>query len=134
MPWPLTHTLRLGPLDSAVPCARAHTRQLVAQWGLRALADDAELVVSELVTNALKANRLLCDPRTIDLRLSSDCDLLLVEVWDASTVTPEKFWGNGESEGGRGLVLVEALSEKWTYYLHNDGKVVWAILRLQLQS
>lgn len=127
MPWPLTHTLRLGPLDSAVPCARAHTRQLVAQWGLRALVGDAELVVSELVTNALKATR--GSTRTIDLRLSSDDDLLLVEVWDASPVTPEMVFGNGEAEGGRGLVLVEALSEKWLYYPHNGGKVVWAILR-----
>lgn len=128
MPWPLTHTLRLGPLDTAVPCARAHTRQLVAQWGLRALVGDAELVVSELVTNALKANR--GSTRTIDLRLSCDADLLLVEVWDASEVVPELVFGsNGEAEGGRGLVLVEALSEKWLYYHHNGGKVVWAILR-----
>ena len=50
--WPLRDFLELGALPSAVPCARLHARLVVQEWGLTALADNVELVVSELATNA----------------------------------------------------------------------------------
>ena len=52
--WPLRSFLELGALPSAVPCARLHTRQLLWEWQLADLADSAELVVSEIVTNAVQ--------------------------------------------------------------------------------
>jgi len=53
--WPLRSYLELGALPTAVPCARLHARQLVWEWGLNGLAANTELLVSELVTNAVKA-------------------------------------------------------------------------------
>src|SRR5690348_1671991 len=53
--WSLTDRLDLGCLPSAVPCARLHTRAILAEWGLAHLNDTAELLVSELATNALQA-------------------------------------------------------------------------------
>jgi hypothetical protein len=62
--WPLRTFLELGALPSAVPCARLHTRQLLWEWGLAAdLADTAELLVSEIVTNAGAPRGALSYPR-----------------------------------------------------------------------
>jgi len=55
--WPLVSFLELGALTSAVPCARLHARQVLWEWGLQASADTAELLVSELVTNAVHITR-----------------------------------------------------------------------------
>jgi hypothetical protein len=54
--WPLRSHLELGALPSAVPCARLHTKQVLWEWGVQALIDPAELIVSELVTTALYAS------------------------------------------------------------------------------
>ena len=50
--WPRRSFLELGAVPGAVPCARLHARQVMWEWGLDALRDDTELVVSELVTKA----------------------------------------------------------------------------------
>jgi hypothetical protein len=60
--WPLRSFLELGALPSAVPCARLHTRQLAWEWQLTGLSEDAELVVSEIMTNAIQINQ--ADGRT----------------------------------------------------------------------
>ena len=54
--WPLSTCLPLGALPGATPCARLHARAVLAEWGLRELAEEAELIVSELVTNAVRAS------------------------------------------------------------------------------
>jgi anti-sigma regulatory factor (Ser/Thr protein kinase) len=54
-PWPLRSSLELGALSSAVPCACLHVKHVLWEWGLNSLADRAELLVSELVTNAVNA-------------------------------------------------------------------------------
>ena len=57
--WPLQDFLELGALASAVPCARLHTRHVLWEWKLRNLGESAELLVAELVTNAVKASRAM---------------------------------------------------------------------------
>jgi hypothetical protein len=59
--WPLRSYREFGAMPSAVPCARAHARQVAREWGseLAELADSAELIVSELVTNAVIASRAM---------------------------------------------------------------------------
>jgi hypothetical protein len=57
--WPLCDTITLGALDGAVPSARAHLRQILLEWGHPELADDASVVISELVTNAVVASASL---------------------------------------------------------------------------
>ena len=54
-PWPFRSSLELGALSSAVPCACLHVKHVLWEWGLNSLAERAELVVSELVTNAVTA-------------------------------------------------------------------------------
>src|ERR1700730_3841320 len=55
--WPLRDFIEFGALPSAVPCARYHSRQVLWEWRLAMLAENAELLVSELMTNAIAASR-----------------------------------------------------------------------------
>lgn len=127
--WPLRSFLELGALPSAVPCARLHTRHLLWEWRLTGLTDSAELVVSEIVTNAVQITR--ADGRTspVRLRLLADWARLLILVWDASPLPPVPMRASDDAENGRGLLLVETLSTQWDHFLHRGGgKVVWALL------
>ena len=54
--WEFESVLAIGALPTATPCARLHARNIACEWGLHGLADTIELVVSELVTNAVKAS------------------------------------------------------------------------------
>jgi anti-sigma regulatory factor (Ser/Thr protein kinase) len=127
-----TH-LELGALPTAVPCARLHVRQVLWEWGLGELAEVSEAVVSELVPNAYETTIRNQLPTPIRLRLSSNGQQALIEVWDADPTPPRPavFDINNlplaYAEGGRGLLLVAALSERWSCYrLSQAGKVVWA--------
>ena len=60
--WPLQSFLELGALPGAVPCARLHARHLLWEWGLAGLADSTELLVSEMITNAVQASREMARP------------------------------------------------------------------------
>ena len=86
--WPLRSYLELGALPTAVPCARLHARQLVWEWGLNGLAANTELLVSELVTNAVKATAGNNDQAAICLQLSGENARVLIEVWDADPQPP----------------------------------------------
>jgi hypothetical protein len=113
--WPLRSGLELGPLPGAVPCARAHVQQVLWEWGHAGLGDDAGLVVSELVTNAVTVSRDLLARSVCPVRLwlASDTELVLVLVGDASPRLPLRVdAGPDNSDCGRGLRLVEALSSR----------------------
>ena len=97
--------------------------------GIGELADDAELIVSELVTNALKASQSLQEIRPFALCLRPDYKRLIIEVWDHSPREPRRALADGKAEGGRGLLVVEALSTRWGYQRTGYSvKVVWAEL------
>jgi anti-sigma regulatory factor (Ser/Thr protein kinase) len=107
---------------------------VLGEWGLHGLAATVELLVSELVTNALRAMAGRDVSAPIRLQLSGDGARVLIEVWDAEPRPPVvKELGEGTvpdfgTEGGRGLFLVDALSERWNWYPVRQwgGKVVWA--------
>ncbi len=132
--------LELGVTASAVPCARGHTRLVLAEWGLPELADPAEQIVSELMTNAVAASYGLVGSRfggrwsaglpPARLWLVAHPRRVLVQVWDGNNRMPEQLETNAEAESGRGLWLVEALSEDWGAFQpeHASGKVVWALV------
>jgi len=126
-PWPLRDDLELGALPTAAGCARLHARQIVLEWGLPALADTAELLVSELVTNAIRASRGLASP-VVRLSLVSDRNCLVIRVWDGADQMPVRRNAEPDSECGRGLLLVESLSADWGSYRKASGKVVWAVI------
>jgi anti-sigma regulatory factor (Ser/Thr protein kinase) len=131
-PWPLRDTIELGSLPGAVPCARLHARQMLWEWGLTPLSADTELLVSELVTNAVAASRSADPISPILLWLLADQTRVLILVWDASSQPPvptENSEVNEDAESGRGLLLVQAMSREWDWYLSSGkgGKVVWAL-------
>jgi len=126
--WPLRSFLELGSLPSAVPCARLHTRQLLWEWQLTVLSDTAELLVSELVTNAVQITQGDGRDAPVRLWLLADRARLLMLVWDASPLPPVRVSPDGDTENGRGLLLVDTLSTRWDHFGHHSGgKVVWAL-------
>jgi len=137
--WEFQSVLAIGALPTATPCARLHARNIACEWGLHDLADIIELVVSGLVTNAVKASTDQ-DQRPhytdehglafIHLRLSTDWRAALVEVWDENVTLPAANQPDLDDESGRGLVLVEALAERWGWDLAatGRGKIVWALV------
>ncbi|WP_082119698.1 SpoIIE family protein phosphatase [Saccharothrix sp. ST-888] len=117
------------PLDGDGPLpgrARRFTRATLDAWGLSALTDFAELMVSELVTNALLHAEA---PRR--LRLFRD-RTLTVEVADSGGSPPRVRTSAEEDEGGRGMHLVSELAHRWGTRPTKGGKVVWAELELPL--
>lgn len=123
--WPYHSYLPLGALPGAVPCARLHTTAVLWEWGMESLVQAAELAVSELVTNAVRAStqaRSAGPPGSptglpvVGLRLAGDRLRLLVEVSDHDPGPPVPTAVDPERDGGRGLLLVEAVSERWGYY------------------
>jgi len=125
--WPLQSHLELGAFPTAVPCARLHARLMTLEWGLPALAETTELLVSELATNAIRASHGLASP-VIWLSLASDRTCIAIGVWDGGDRMPVRQDTDPDSECGRGLLLVESLSAGWGSYRKADGKVVWAII------
>ncbi|WP_225849041.1 SpoIIE family protein phosphatase [Streptomyces sp. HPF1205] len=113
------------PCDpSAVAAARGNVSRLLADWGLDAATFVTELVVSELVTNAIRYGG-----PPIQLRLIRDHDLIC-EVSDGSGTTPHPRRARTFDEGGRGLLLVARLSAGWGTRQTSAGKTIWAELRL----
>jgi hypothetical protein len=138
--WRMRSNLDLAPIPSAVPCARVHARLVLGEWGLARLSNEVELVVSELVTNGVRASAGLVGTRfgsqwipgtpPVRLWLDSDFRQVLVQVWDSNHELPCRRDSDPESDGGRGLLLVETLSIEWGVYRPEScsGKVVWAVL------
>ncbi|MFE7512450.1 SpoIIE family protein phosphatase [Streptomyces sp. NPDC057540] len=104
--------------------ARELARAQLAAWDLDALVDTVELLVSELVTNALRYGE-----GEIRLRLLRD-RTLVCEVWDAGLVQPRRRRARDTDEGGRGLQLVGLLSSSWGSRRTPRGKTVWFELGL----
>ena len=127
--WPLHAALDLGALLTAPGCGRAWTQALLWEWRLAHLADAAQVVVSEL-TNAVQASRGL-HRAAIQLSLASDRERLLIFVRDFDPRAPAPRHASDDDETGRGLMLVEAISDRFGWYPATDGtpgKVVWAAL------
>jgi len=108
----------------SVPDARHHVRTVLGNWELPAIIEDAEVIVSELVTNALQASA--GNASTIGLRLFADHDHLLIMVWDGSPQMPAARHATPDDINGRGLMIVEALSDACGAARGVEGgKTVW---------
>jgi Histidine kinase-like ATPase domain len=125
--WPLQSRLELAALDTAPACARKHAKAVLLEWGLATLADTAELLVSELITNAVRASAALASP-VVGLWLVSDGRSVVAHVRDGSNAMPERRDADPDSASGRGLLLVEALGKDWGAYRKATGKVVWVLI------
>ncbi|MEU4230592.1 ATP-binding protein [Nonomuraea sp. NPDC026600] len=111
---------RLPHKPCSVPKARHLTRELLSDWGYPGQGDVAELLVSELVTNALKYVK-----GTVDLSFSAEDGLLRIEVEDTNPELPRVSTPHPDDERGRGLGLVDMLSCCWGTVRTVRGKVVW---------
>ncbi|MFD0067486.1 SpoIIE family protein phosphatase [Streptomyces sp. NPDC056690] len=113
-------TLELPSAPSAVSRARSYATDQLSAWNLDELAFSTELMVSELVTNAIRYGR---DPIRLRLILQST---LTCEVADAASTSPHLRRARTFDEGGRGLFLVAQLAARWGTRYTRDGKVIWA--------
>ncbi|MFI5757313.1 SpoIIE family protein phosphatase [Streptomyces sp. NPDC051569] len=109
----------LDPEDAAPGRARRLARRALARWDLEELSDSVELLISEVVTNAVRYAE-----RPVTLRLLRT-DVLRVEVGDDSPQLPRQRRARDTDEGGRGLFLVNRLARRWGATRLSTGKVVW---------
>jgi serine phosphatase RsbU (regulator of sigma subunit) len=112
--WPLPD----DPL--AASTARHHIRAQLAAWSLDPLADSTELIASELIANVIRHAH-----GPIQMRLIRS-DKLICEVFDGSETTPRIRRTSWTDEGGRGLQLVAALSDRWGMRYLTTGKSIWS--------
>ena len=128
--WPRQTHLELAAFPSAVPCARAHVRAVATECGLVHLADTAELLASEIVTNAVQASDQLkkADTPLARITVTTDRGSLLIRVWDSSDGMPVHQQAGPSDDGGRGLTIIDALSTDWGACREADGKVVWVLI------
>ncbi len=117
---------------SSIAAAREFTVATLRRWELAERCDDAAVVVSELLTNALRhAQRDACDPRPgwpIRLGLLHPGPWVVCAVSDPSAQVPVLAEAGYLAEHGRGLHVISALSDKWGCTIRRDrGKVVWAM-------
>ncbi|MEW1826624.1 MULTISPECIES: SpoIIE family protein phosphatase [unclassified Streptomyces] len=109
----------LDPEDSAPGQARRLARRALARWGMEDMSDSVELLVSEVVTNAVRYAS-----RPVTLRLLRT-DVLRCEVGDDVPQLPRLRQARATDEGGRGLYLVNRLARRWGATRLSTGKVVW---------
>ncbi|MFF0486352.1 SpoIIE family protein phosphatase [Streptomyces sp. NPDC004435] len=109
----------LEPEDAAPGRARRLARRALARWDLEELTDSVELLISEVVTNAVRYAE-----RPVTLRLLKT-DVLRCEVGDDSPQLPRQRRARETDEGGRGLFLVNRLARRWGATRLSGGKVVW---------
>nr|WP_232247691.1 SpoIIE family protein phosphatase [Kitasatospora azatica] len=113
-------TWELPPDPAQVAAARQNATEQLAVWGLEDAAFTTELVVSELVTNAIRYGHT-----PIQLRLIRD-RTLICEVSDGSSTSPHLRRAHIYDEGGRGLLLVAQLTQRWGSRQTALGKTIWA--------
>ncbi len=138
----LAASLRLVAVSAAVPCSRVFVQHTLTHWHFEEHTDTAALIMSELVTNAVRAGGVIGDQpkwgqiaseHVIGMQLRALETSLYVDVWDRTEAVPVRRNPGAESVGGRGLLLVEALAERWDIFRPVvGGKIVWAELPLDV--
>ncbi len=109
------------PVDpAAVGAVRASVTRQLAEWGLEELTFTTELILSELVTNAIRYGS-----GPVNVRMLHDLSLIC-EVFDSSSTSPHLRYAAMTDEGGRGLFLVAQIAERWGTRYTATGKVIWA--------
>jgi anti-sigma regulatory factor (Ser/Thr protein kinase) len=126
-----TRTLPREPETAAV--ARGLARTALAAWGQDGLIDDAVLILTELVSNAVKHGRM-SSIRVIVSRPTENW--VRVGVVERSRIIPVlRTDSNEDDTDGRGLVLVDALSDRWGTDVHSwGGKTIWGELKCEVSA
>ena len=121
LPSRLRAVRRTLPLDPAsASAARRFVTDVLEQWGHPELEHQVALMTSELVTNSV-----LHTSGELELAMFRDVDRVRVEVVDRSDRLPAVQSPDADAPGGRGLLIIEALSQAWGVEGRGDGKAVW---------
>lgn len=107
-------------IPASVPALRSEVLAKLTEWNLEETAFATELILSELVTNAIRYGA-----PPVHLRLLRETTLV-VEVSDGSSTTPHLRYATDMDEGGRGIFLVAQFAERWGTRFTPTGKIVWA--------
>lgn len=121
MPTAILRSLHVTPDAASISAVRDFVRECCADWGVLESSDTAVLLASELATNAV---RYAATPVTV--WLGHRLDRIVLSVEDASHASTTVRDPNIMDEGGRGLLLVDALAERWGERELATGKLVWA--------
>jgi anti-sigma regulatory factor (Ser/Thr protein kinase) len=124
--WRRSDQLEIAPAARDIAYGRRHARNLLREWGLGHMTGDAEIVVSELLTNSVKESGKLGTP--IRLRLLADDGQLIIEAWDRHPGLPRLHTAADLDESGRGLTVVNSIAERWGTFRSGGWKIVWAEL------
>jgi hypothetical protein len=117
------YRLPLPPHPIAAEQARVLVRLALAEWNMNGVADNALIIATELVSNAMKIGDVF------HLTLSCQNGNVLIEVSDSSETSPERQRRSVDRVDGRGLLLVEACSKDWGWRLEEaGGKTTWALV------
>lgn len=119
-----SYQLEIEPERSSVSLARRFVMDAVHRLGGERYADVAELLTSELVTNAV-----LHAGTMVQLTVAEEDDGVRIEVTDHSATAPQRRRYSPEAATGRGLGLVDALASTWGTRASADGKTVWFTLQ-----
>ncbi|HEX6471722.1 MAG TPA: ATP-binding protein [Streptosporangiaceae bacterium] len=113
-------------VPSSVGLARDLAEVQLRKWGLVEVTGEVVLVVSELLTNAVKAN----PGELVEFEMYLLPGALMIEIWDPSPEPPMPRTAGPDDTSGRGLAIVELITEIWgTRRPPRGGKTVWARLR-----
>ncbi|MFF5403293.1 PAS domain S-box protein [Streptomyces misionensis] len=118
-------TTQLPATAAAVPEGRAFLRRTLVSWECPEPADDALLLLSEILTNAVRHAE-----GPVGLRLCRTATELTVEVGDHSPQLPRPRHATGDDESGRGLFLVRTLADSWGVRPTDEGKTTWFTLKV----
>jgi anti-sigma regulatory factor (Ser/Thr protein kinase) len=116
---------------AVVTHARKLTRNTLALWELSHTVDNAELIVSELLTNAITATESMPFRAHVGVLITADPSQLLLLVWDPSPELPVRQDHDDVAPDGRGMQIIEALAARWGSCADSRGKVVWAAMELR---
>jgi anti-sigma regulatory factor (Ser/Thr protein kinase) len=123
----------LNPVPEEARTARQFVRELLSGWGLGYLIDDAEIIIAELVVNAVRhglRSSSPAGPAALRLCLLRRAGEVMLAVTDPSSEAPQPRTPEWTGESGRGLQIVSALSYLWGWSpIEGRGKAVWAVLR-----
>lgn len=118
-------TFKLAVDAKAPRQARSRAAEVLEAWGLSELEEAVVLCLSELVTNPVSQK---ADEIRVLVEWHAPMHRVEIAVWDNAPGKPEQQVPSMEREGGRGLNIVEALSENWGHHIGSDGgKIVWAV-------
>ncbi|WP_329084886.1 MULTISPECIES: ATP-binding protein [unclassified Streptosporangium] len=116
----------LSAAPTSVRDARSLVRRELSLWGADDLIDDCVLIVSELVTNAVRYGGAACA-----LRIRGGGNLVRGELFDPGAGTPRLCARDMDATGGRGLQIVDSLADDWgVAHPPSGGKIVWFVLGL----